>query len=77
MHPTGGPLISTYSVTRDAAPLLKDAVKVMALKTAMYERTSDELAAEPPVRGLVRGRETAVHTERKTRWALIASTATT
>lgn len=45
----GGPLISTYSVARDAAPLLQDAVRVMALKTAVYEMTGDELAAELPV----------------------------
>ncbi|MFE4871425.1 hypothetical protein ACFRIF_21455, partial [Streptomyces sp. NPDC056682] len=35
----GGPLISTYSVARDAAHLLDDALKVMALKTAVYELT--------------------------------------
>lgn len=45
----GGPLISTYSVERDAAALLQDAVRVMALKTAVYEMTGDELAAELPV----------------------------
>ncbi|MFE0763662.1 hypothetical protein [Streptomyces smyrnaeus] len=45
----GGPLISTYSVADDARPLLEDAVKVMALKTAVYEMTDDELAAELPV----------------------------
>ncbi|BCM66786.1 hypothetical protein ACIP3A_12045 [Streptomyces tricolor] len=45
----GGPLISTYSVERDARPLLDDAVRVMALKTAVYEMTGDEVAAELPV----------------------------
>jgi len=45
----GGPLVSNYSVERDAAPLLKNAVKVMALKTAVYEITGDERAAELPV----------------------------
>ncbi|QCX75476.1 hypothetical protein C9F11_08935 [Streptomyces sp. YIM 121038] len=45
----GGPLVSRYSVERDAAPLLQDAVKVMALKAAVYEMTGDELAAELPV----------------------------
>ncbi|MGA5584485.1 hypothetical protein ACPCIY_25770 [Streptomyces thermodiastaticus] len=45
----GGPLISTYSVARDAGHLLGDALKVMALKSAMYEMTGDELAAELPV----------------------------
>ncbi|MFJ6452250.1 hypothetical protein ACIQNV_37240 [Streptomyces hydrogenans] len=45
----GGPLISTYSVTRDAGPLLDDALRVMALKTAVYELTGDELFAELPV----------------------------
>lgn len=45
----GGPLISTYSVARDASHLLDDALKVMALKTAVYELTGDELLAELPV----------------------------
>ncbi len=45
----GGPLISTYSVARDAGHLLDDALKVMALKTAVYELTGDELLAELPV----------------------------
>lgn len=45
----GGPLISTYSVARDARHLLVDALRVMALKTAVYELTGDELLAELPV----------------------------
>ncbi|MFD5328928.1 hypothetical protein [Streptomyces sp. NPDC127092] len=45
----GGPLISTYSVARDSAHLLDAALKVMALKTAVYELTDDELLAELPV----------------------------
>lgn len=45
----GGPLISTYSVTRDAGHLLVDALRVMALKAAVYELTGDELLAELPV----------------------------
>lgn len=45
----GGPLISTYSVARDAGHLLVDALRVMALKTAVYELTGDELLAELPV----------------------------
>ncbi|MDI3390643.1 hypothetical protein QIS99_31270 [Streptomyces sp. B-S-A8] len=45
----GGPLISRYSVARDAEHLLADALKVMALKSAVYEATGDELAAEIPV----------------------------
>jgi hypothetical protein len=45
----GGPLISTYSVERDARRLLADALRVMALKTAVYELTGDELLAELPV----------------------------
>ncbi|ORT54609.1 hypothetical protein [Streptomyces sp. CB03238] len=45
----GGPLISTYSVARDARHLLGDALKVMALKSAVYELTGDELLAELPV----------------------------
>jgi hypothetical protein len=42
----GGPLISTYSVARDAGHLLVDALRVMALKSAVYELTGDELLAE-------------------------------
>ncbi|MFF2654304.1 hypothetical protein [Streptomyces sp. NPDC058045] len=39
-----------FDVTRDARPLLETALKVMALKTAVYEATGgDELAAELPV----------------------------
>jgi hypothetical protein len=45
----GGPLISTYSVQRDARPLLGEALKVMALKSAVYELTGDEVAAELPM----------------------------
>ncbi|WP_435059573.1 hypothetical protein [Streptomyces sp. bgisy060] len=45
----GGPLISTYSVARDAQHLIGDALRVMALKTAVYEMTGDELLAELPV----------------------------
>lgn len=45
----GGPLISTYSVERDAQHLIADALKVMALKSAVYELTGDELLAELPV----------------------------
>ncbi|WP_369380434.1 hypothetical protein [Streptomyces sp. cg36] len=46
----GGPLVIDYSVTRDAKPLLDNALKVMALKSAVYEMTDgDELAAEIPV----------------------------
>lgn len=45
----GGPLIIEYSVARDAKHLLGDALKVMALKTAVYEMTGDERAAELPV----------------------------
>jgi hypothetical protein len=45
----GGPLISTYSVARDAGHLLVDALRVMALKSAVHELTGDELRAELPV----------------------------
>ncbi|MFH9742689.1 hypothetical protein ACH4MA_34000 [Streptomyces roseolus] len=45
----GGPLVSEYSVTRDAQPLLQGALRVMALKSAVYELTGDELLAELPV----------------------------
>lgn len=42
-------LIPNYSVERDAVPLIDDAVRVMALKSAVYELTGDEVAAELPV----------------------------
>lgn len=42
-------LIPQYSVERDAAPLIDDAVRVMAIKSAVYELTGDEVAAELPV----------------------------
>ncbi len=45
----GGPLVSEYSVEQDARHLLDDAVKVMALKSAVYEMTGDEVASELPV----------------------------
>lgn len=45
----GGPLVSAYSVARDAGHLLVDALRVMALKSAVYELTGDELLAELPV----------------------------
>jgi hypothetical protein len=45
----GGPLISTYSVERDTEPLLADALRVLALKSAVYEMTGDEVAAELPL----------------------------
>jgi hypothetical protein len=34
---SGGPLIVEFDVTRDAPPLLESALKVMALKTVVYE----------------------------------------
>lgn len=42
-------LIPNYSVERDAVSLIDDAVRVMALKSAVYELTGDEVAAELPV----------------------------
>ncbi len=42
-------LIPQYSVERDAGRLITDAVRVMSLKTAVYELTGDEVAAELPV----------------------------
>lgn len=45
----GGPIISHYSVEKDSKHLLDGALKVMALKSAVYEITGDELAAELPV----------------------------
>jgi hypothetical protein len=55
----GQVLIPEYNVERDAPPLIDDALRVMALKTAVYEMTDgDELAAELPVSVPV---DTAVH----------------
>jgi hypothetical protein len=55
----GQVLIPNYSVERDAPPLIDDALRVMALKSAVYEMTDgDELAAELPVPVPV---DTAVH----------------
>ncbi|MFE9936302.1 hypothetical protein [Streptomyces hirsutus] len=55
----GQVLIPNYSVGRDAPPLIDDALRVMALKSAVYEMTDgDELAAELPVPVPV---DTAVH----------------
>lgn len=52
-------LIPSYDVTRDAPPLIDDALRVMALKSAVYELSDgDELAAELPVSVPV---DTAVH----------------
>ena len=45
----GGPLVIEFDVTKDARPLLDQALKSMALKTAVYELTGDEIAAELPV----------------------------
>lgn len=55
----GQVLIPEYNVERDAAPLIDDALRVMALKSAVYEMTDgDELAAELPVPVPI---DTAVH----------------
>jgi Ni/Co efflux regulator RcnB len=55
----GQVLIPNYTVQQDAPPLITDALRVMALKTAVYELTDgDELAAELPVPVPV---DTAVH----------------
>jgi len=44
---TGYPLISQWSLERDADPLLTEALRVLALKAAVYELTEgDEQAAE-------------------------------
>lgn len=46
----GALLVEGYAVARDGAALIKDAVRVMALKSAVYELSGgDELAAELPV----------------------------
>ncbi|MGA5598485.1 hypothetical protein ACPCSE_30045 [Streptomyces cellulosae] len=42
-------LIPGYTVEKDAPPLIDDALKAMAVKTAVYELTGDEVAAELPV----------------------------
>lgn len=44
---TGYPLVSQWSLERDAAPLLTEALRVLALKAAVFELTGgDEDAAE-------------------------------
>ena len=44
---TGYPLISRWSLERDAEPLLTEALRVLALKAAVFELTEgDETAAE-------------------------------
>jgi len=44
---TGYPLISRWSLDRDAGPLLAEALRVLALKAAVYELSGgDEVAAE-------------------------------
>lgn len=42
-------LIPHYSVERDAPQLVAEAVRAMALKSAVFELTGDELASELPV----------------------------
>ena len=46
---SGGPLIVEFDVTRDARPLLETALKVMALKTVVYEVAGDALPVPVPV----------------------------
>lgn len=44
---TGYPLVSRWDLDRDAGPLLEEALRVLALKAAVYELTNgDEAAAE-------------------------------
>lgn len=44
---TGYPLVSRWDLDRDAGPLLQEALRVLALKAAVYELTrGDEAAAE-------------------------------
>ncbi|WP_410570416.1 hypothetical protein [Amycolatopsis sp. cmx-4-61] len=44
---TGYPLVSEWDLDRDAAPLLEEALRVLALKAAVFELTDgDEAAAE-------------------------------
>lgn len=45
----GGPLVSAYSSKGDAPNLIDGAIRVMAVKTAVYELTGSELTAELPV----------------------------
>lgn len=42
-------IIDRYSVDQDAAPRIEAAIRVMSVKTAVYELTGDEVAAELPV----------------------------
>jgi hypothetical protein len=43
---TGYPVVSRWSLERDAGPLLAEALRVLALKAAVFELTGDEEAAE-------------------------------
>lgn len=43
---TGYPVIANWDLDRDAQPLLEEALKVLALKAAVYDLTGDETAAE-------------------------------
>jgi hypothetical protein len=44
---TGYPIVASFDLDTDTAPLLEDALKVLALKSAVYELTDgDETAAE-------------------------------
>lgn len=45
----GHVLIDNYNTERDAEPLVTEALRVMALKSAVYALTGDEVAAELPV----------------------------
>jgi hypothetical protein len=55
---TGYPLVSQWSLDRDAGPLLTEALRLLALKAAVFELTSgdetaSELLAPPPVDEMV------------------------
>ncbi|GIH20911.1 hypothetical protein [Rugosimonospora africana] len=54
---TGYPLIAEWNLDLDAPPLFDEAVKVLALKAAVFELTRDDAAAEllvsPPVDEMV------------------------
>lgn len=43
---TGYPAISCWSLERDAGPLLTEAIRVLALKAAVFDLSGDEQAAE-------------------------------
>jgi hypothetical protein len=54
---TGYPLVASWNLDSDAPPLFDEGLKVLALKAAVFDATSDDIAAEllvsPPVDEMV------------------------